>query len=81
MPRTKENKKAIAYYADSAFSGILILDIIYDINDYIVFCSEINGKRGKLIKSKIRYTIKDNKPYFIHYKRKYFLDEFLKIDF
>lgn len=74
-----KNKKAIAYYCDSLYSGILILDVIYDINDYIVFCSEINGKRGKLLKSKIRYTIKDNKPYFIHYKRRYFLDEFLKM--
>lgn len=76
-----KNKKTIAYYCDSTFTGILILNVIYDINDYIVFCDEINSKRGKVIKSKIRYTIKDNKPYFIHYKRRYFLDEFLKIDF
>ena len=75
-----ENTKTIAYYADSLYSGILILNIIYDINDYIVFCDEINGKRGKLLKSKIRYTLKNNKPYFIHYKRRYFLDEFLKMN-
>lgn len=79
MQEEYKDKKAIAYYCDSLYSGMLILDIIYDINDYIVFCSEINGKRGKILKSKIRYTLRDNKPYFIHYKRRYFLDEFLKM--
>ncbi len=73
-----ENKKAIAYYADSAFTGILILDIEYSINDFVIFCDEINGKRQKVLKSQIRYN-KQSQPYFIHYKQRYYLDKFLKV--
>lgn len=78
MQEEYKNKKAIAVYCDSAFTGILILDIEYSINDFVIFCDEINGKREKVLKSQIRYN-KQSQPYFIHYKRRYFLDEFLKM--
>lgn len=77
MQEEYKNKKAIAVYCSSAFTGILILDIQYNINDFVIFCDEIDGKRGKVLKSQIRYTVK-NKAYFIHYKHRYYLDEFLK---
>ena len=57
---------------------IVILDIIYDINDYVVsaFCYDDGYKHKR--KTRIFY---DNRPYFKRYGVKYYLDEFTRILF
>lgn len=71
-----ENKKFIATFADSAFSGIGILSID---DDFVVACNEFNGKRERATKSKIRYDAHGT-AYFVKNKRRYFISDFLRVE-
>jgi hypothetical protein len=75
-----EKKNPVATYADSAFSGIAIYDVIYDIDDYIV-CEEICGSQKIPHKLKIYYTSRNGVPYFKLGGRRYKLDEFMRVGF
>ncbi len=74
-----ENKKFIATFADSAFSGVGILSIENGAEDIVIACNEINGKRGRATKSKIRYDAHGT-AYFIKNNRRYILSDFLKVE-
>ena len=59
--------------------SIVILDIIYDINDYVVsaFCYDNEYKH----KRKTRIFYDNNRLYFKRYGVKYYLDEFTRVLF
>lgn len=64
-----QNKEAIAVYGLSNFDGVAIIDIIYGIEDYIVwYDSQIESEKRKIHVSKIYYT--PNGSYFLIYGSK-----------
>lgn len=73
-----KTKQAIGAYAESAFGGILILDIAQGINEYVETCMEYNGERSNHGWNKIYYT-KKGKPYIVKCNRRIHLDEFFRI--
>lgn len=66
----------IAVYVTSAFSGIGIIDIIHDIDDYCI-CEFYGTEETYKTKNKI-YTDKNGRNYIRKLNRRYYLDEFLK---
>lgn len=64
-----QNKEAIAVYGLSNFGGVAIIDIIYDIEDYVVwYDSQVESEKHKIHVSKIYYT--PNDTYFLIYGSK-----------
>ncbi len=57
-----DNKKVVAVYCESNFSGIEILDIEYNINDLIIYRYNF-GEPQKAHKAKIYYNSL-GEPYF-----------------
>lgn len=74
-----QNKEDIAFYGMSNFGGIAILDIIYGINDYIVwYDSQIESEKRKIHVSKIYYS--ENGGFFKPYGSMYVkLSECLRV--
>ena len=61
-----QKKEPIAVYSMSNFGGIAIIDIIYGIEDYIVwYDSQIESEKRKIHVSKVYYSENDGyfKPY------------------
>lgn len=50
-------KKPIAYYAETCALLIVIYDIEYGIEDYIVYSYKTPNNEGKKIRAKIRYNV------------------------
>lgn len=64
-----QKKEPVAVYGLSNFGGIAILDILYGIDDYIVwYDSQIESEKRKIHISKIYYTSNDS--YFMIYGSK-----------
>lgn len=74
-----QNKESIAVYDLSNFSGIAIIDIIYGIEDYIVwYNSQIESEKRKIHVSKIYYS--ENGGFFKPYGSLYVkLSECLRV--
>lgn len=71
-----EQEKPIAILSLGIGAGILI----YDANDdYIAYAWELNGERKNKRKSKVRYNREGN-PYFISNNKRYYLNDFLKMN-
>lgn len=70
------DKKAIAYYNNGILDTIFIHDIIYDIDNFVVFR---HTRQKRLHKAKVRYDRQGN-AYFITYGSKYYLSEFLRLE-
>ena len=70
----------IAYYCLNLMESLYITRIVYDCDDYVEFFVSNNdtGQRSKLCKSRVNYTAW-GVPYFIHNKRRVYLDECKKI--
>ena len=70
--------KPIAVKSISNTISIVILDIKYDINDYVLSAFIIDDS---YIYNKITRIFYDynNRPYFYRFRVKYYLDEFMKI--
>lgn len=69
-----QNNKPIAYY-NSGLSGVLIYDILYGIEDYVV-CSHSTDVKGKFHKCKIYSNNKGH--YFKCNNQRIYLDECVK---
>lgn len=69
-------KDVKAVYADSAYSGIGILNIIG--GEFCVSCFIFEQHIDNIRKTRIHYSL-SGKPYIIRGKRKLYLDNFLKI--
>lgn len=74
-----QNKESIAVYGLSNFGGIAIIDIIYGIEDYIVwYNSQIESEKRKIHVSKIYYS--ENGGFFKPYGSLYVkLSECLRV--
>ena len=72
------NNKPIAVMGLSNNYSIVILDIIYDINDYVISAFNDGTYKHKR-KTRIFYDNND-RNYFVRYGVKYYLDEFIRID-
>ena len=71
-----EQEKPIAILSLGIGAGILI----YGANDdYIAYAWELNGERKNKRKSKVRYNREGN-PYFISNNKRYYLNDFLKMN-
>ena len=70
----------IAYYSITAFITLNILEIVHDVEDYVVFYVSNNetGEHSNKTKSRVRYTAK-GVPYFMHYKQRIYLDECMRV--
>ena len=75
----KNVKKPIAVMGICNTCSIVIFDIIYDINDYVIsaFSDGENYKHKR--KTRIFYD-NNGRNYFVRYGIKYYLDEFIRID-
>lgn len=69
---------AIAYKAESAFSGIEVLKIEYGVDDYIFASYVVGEKKTRTRKSKIRHDGK-GRAYFIFRGNKQYIDDFVKV--
>ena len=70
--------KNIAYKAFTAFSGIVIHGIEYDIEDKIIFSYQCDGKTvGKIHKCKV-YSNKNEEMYFRFMGRREYLRDYLR---
>ena len=69
--------KYIATYAETAFSGIGIIEIEYGIEDYVI--SEVIKPTAKhrTHRNVICYTA-EGRPFFNINRKRYYLDEFVK---
>lgn len=74
-----QKKEPISVYGMSNFGGIAVIDIIYGIEDYIVwYDSQIESEKRKIHVSKIYYS--ENGGYFKPYGSIYIkLSECLKV--
>lgn len=70
----------LAYYSITAFITLNILEVVHDVEDYVVFYVSNNetGERSNKTKSRVRYTAK-GVPYFMHYKQRIYLDECMRV--
>ncbi len=69
----------LAYYNITAFITLYIVEIVHDVEDYVVFyVSNETGERSNKTKSRVRYTAK-GVPYFMHYKQRIYLDECMRV--
>ena len=70
----------LAYYSITAFITLNILEVVHDVEDYVVFYVSNNetGERPNKTKSRVRYTAK-GVPYFMHYKQRIYLDECMRV--
>ena len=73
-----EKKKAIATIPIGFYAGILIYDVEYGVDDYIIFKWDINGEQSRLCKSKVHYNT--SRPYFKSCGHRYHLDEAFRTD-
>ena len=70
----------LAYYNITAFTTLYIVEIVHDVEDYVVFYVSNNdtGERSNKTKSRVRYTTK-GVPYFMHYKQRIYFDECMRV--
>ena len=73
-----EKKKPIATIPLGLYAGILIYDVEYSIDDYIIYRWDINGEQSRLCKSKVHYET--SRPYFKSCNHRYHLDEAMRND-
>lgn len=70
--------KACAMYSLGIGNAIMLVGIDYAIDDYAIFYRIDGDAVSKTVRSKIHYTKKENKPYFISRNKRIFLENFIK---
>lgn len=69
--------KFLATYADSAFTGIGILEIAYDVNDRV----KVVAFHGDTYSRPTWHKLKENSKgdlYFVKYRRRYYLKDMMR---
>lgn len=66
--------RPIGFCAFNAFHGVLVLDIEYGIDDYVVACYGNDGKRESIRRHKICIS-ESGRMYFKKDGRRYYLDD------
>lgn len=75
---TLSKNERCAMYSESIGNYICLTGIDYGIDDYALFYRIDGDEWGKNSRSKIQYTKKDNRPFFISRGKRIFLDYFIK---
>lgn len=70
--------RPLAVYADSAFSGIVLLAVEYGVDDIVVAAAEYEGRRSNIRRHKI-YQTPSGRSYIRKYDRRYYLDNFMRM--
>ena len=74
----------IAVLNFSAFNGLCIYDVVYDIDDYIIMSYFYHSDISGLITSKPRqykiYNDDIGDAYIIYKKQRYYINDFMKVD-
>ena len=73
------NNKPIAVMGICNTCSIVIFDIIYDINDYVISAFSDGENYSHKRKTRIFYD-NNGRSYFVRYDVKYYLDDFMRID-
>lgn len=75
------NSPALAALPLSAWSGVLILEVIHEVDDYVITCYEVSDdegtQRSNYSKVKLQYN-GNGRSYFRKQGVRYYLDEFIK---
>lgn len=84
LKKEYENKEAIGTYCMSNWGGLVVLDIIYDADDYVVTCFDFGNGRKNYSKSKIEYTHPRSedaecRAFFRKFNRRYYMDEIERV--
>lgn len=77
LERIYGKKKAIGYWADNAFHGFVVMDVLHGIDEYLVTCETMNGKRIRYAKNKVFETM-NGKFYIRKFNRRIYLTEILR---
>ena len=72
------DKKYIAVYNISAFSGIGIIDIVYEDETYCI-CEYFGSQDVKRTKNKVYTETKTDRSYIRKFNKRFYLDEFMKL--
>lgn len=76
-----KNSLATAVLPLSAWNGVLIVEVIHGIDDYVITCYEVSDREGSertnFSKSKLQYTT-SGKAYFMKQGNRYYLDDFIR---
>ena len=70
-----ENSQSVAYFY--GFDGIEIKDILYDIDDYVVFAAGTLSSNPTIHKSKIYNS--DDRAYFKFHGSRIYLDDCMRV--
>lgn len=71
-------KEPVGYKTMSNVSAILVFDILYGIDDYVVACWD--HQTEKPVKPKKLYTTSDGRSYFKLRGRRFHLDEIMRVN-
>lgn len=71
-------KNIIAAYILGNDSGIAIFDIVHGIDNYVVAALIYGEKQSKMTKNKVYYNQK-GESYFIKYRKRYYLNNFMRV--
>ena len=72
------NSRPFAVYADSAFSGVVLLAVEYGVDDMVIAATEYDGQRTGIRRHKI-YQTPSGRCYIRKYNRRYYLENFLNV--
>ena len=70
--------KPVAVFCESNWGGLMILDIIHGIEDYVITCYDFGNGRNHYGKHKIESTAK-GKPFFRKLGNRYYIDDCMSI--
>lgn len=75
-----DRKDPIGIYSESAFSAVLVMDVIYDIDEYMITTYCVSGKRGKYTKNKI-YCSDSGKYYIRKNDKRIYLTDIIRYNY
>ena len=59
--------------------GIAVMEIMYDIDDYVMVCDNYGDGYKNITKNVIKYNAK-GEQYFVRYGKRYYLKDFIKLN-
>lgn len=73
------DKPVIGVYCLSNYGGLVILDIEYGIDDYVIAAFDYGRGKQSINRHKIQFT-KHGRPYFKKYGSRYYFDDIMRVD-
>lgn len=75
-----DRKDPIGIYSENAFCSILVMDVIFNFDEYMITTRSINGKRGKYTKNKV-YCSDSGKYYIRKNGQRIYLNDIMRYDY